>query len=179
MLGIDGKNKDTDKAWMDLEKMNIREILNLEVLPDGSCRKPRTIFSLNTTERDGFYDFLKSVKYPDGYAANISRYVSINFVAYVIILPIHFSLKVSRNSKRYVSNRARLEGLIAKAYILKECITFCSMYLDGIETVHNQREQNEDSGECSKGLAVFTQIAQPTGCRRIDGELSDELREVL
>jgi hypothetical protein len=76
MLGIDGKNKDTDKAWMDLEKMNIREILHLEILPDGSCRKPRAIFSLNTTERDGFYDFLKSVKYPDGYAANISRSVN-------------------------------------------------------------------------------------------------------
>ena len=76
MLGIDGKNKDIDKAWMDLEKMNIREILHLEVLPDGSCRKPQAIFSLNTTERDGFYDFLKPVKYSNGYAANISRSVS-------------------------------------------------------------------------------------------------------
>jgi hypothetical protein len=76
MLGIDGKNKDTDKALMDLEKMNIREMLHLEVLPNGSCRKPRAIFSLNTEERDGFYDFLKSVKYPDGYAANISRSVN-------------------------------------------------------------------------------------------------------
>ena len=52
------------------------------------------------------------------------------------------------------------------------------MYLDGIETMHNRRERNEDSGECSKGLTVFTQIARPTGCRRIDGELSDELRDI-
>ena len=73
MLGIDGKNKDTEKAQMDLETMNIREMLHLEVLPDGSCRKPRAIISLNTVERDGFYDFLKSVKYPDDYAANILR----------------------------------------------------------------------------------------------------------
>ncbi|GMY23997.1 hypothetical protein FCV25MIE_19238 [Fagus crenata] len=80
--------------------------------------------------------------------------------------------------KRYVSNRAQPEGSIAEAYILKECITFCSMYLDGIETVHNRRERNEDSGECSKGLTVFTQTARPTGCRRIDGELSDELRDI-
>ena len=76
MLGIDGKNKDTEKAQMDLETMNIREMLHLEVLPDGSCRKPRAIFSLNTAERDGFYNFLKSVKYPDGYAANISKSVN-------------------------------------------------------------------------------------------------------
>uniref|UniRef100_A0A2N9I1Y7 Uncharacterized protein n=1 Tax=Fagus sylvatica TaxID=28930 RepID=A0A2N9I1Y7_FAGSY len=52
------------------------------------------------------------------------------------------------------------------------------MYLDGIETVHNRRERNEDSGECSKGLTVFTQTARPTGCRRIDGELSDELCDI-
>uniref|UniRef100_A0A2N9HII4 DUF4216 domain-containing protein n=1 Tax=Fagus sylvatica TaxID=28930 RepID=A0A2N9HII4_FAGSY len=52
------------------------------------------------------------------------------------------------------------------------------MYLDGIETVHNRRERNEDFGECRKGLTVFTQTARPTGCRRIDGELSDELRDI-
>ena len=43
---------------------------------DGSYDKPRTFFSLSANERDGFYDFLKSVKYPDGYVANISRSVN-------------------------------------------------------------------------------------------------------
>ncbi|XP_075659141.1 uncharacterized protein LOC142629026 [Castanea sativa] len=46
--------------------------------------------------------------------------------------------------KRYVSNRARPEGSIAKAYILKECINNWSLYIDGIETVHNRRKRNED-----------------------------------
>jgi hypothetical protein len=76
MLGIDGKNKDTDKARMDLKKMNIRQELHLKERPDGSYVKPKAIFSLTPKERDGFYDFLKSVKYPDGYAANISRFVN-------------------------------------------------------------------------------------------------------
>ena len=52
------------------------------------------------------------------------------------------------------------------------------MHLDGIETGHNRRERNEDSGECGKGLTMFTQTARPTGCRCIDGELSDELRDI-
>uniref|UniRef100_A0A2N9GFL9 Nudix hydrolase domain-containing protein n=1 Tax=Fagus sylvatica TaxID=28930 RepID=A0A2N9GFL9_FAGSY len=76
MLGIDGKNKDTDKARMDLKKMNIRQDLHLKECPDGSYVKPQAIFSLTLKERDGFYEFLKSVKYPDGYAANISRSVN-------------------------------------------------------------------------------------------------------
>ena len=52
--------------------------------------------------------------------------------------------------KRYVSNRARPEGSIAEAYILKECINKWSFYIDGIETVHNRRERNEDFSESSK-----------------------------
>ena len=52
--------------------------------------------------------------------------------------------------KRYVSNRARPEGSITKAYILKECINNWSFYIDRIETVHNLRERNEDFGESRK-----------------------------
>ena len=44
--------------------------------PDGSYDKPQAFFSLSPNERDGLYDFLKLVKYPDGYAANISRLVN-------------------------------------------------------------------------------------------------------
>ncbi|XP_028064213.1 uncharacterized protein LOC114267374 [Camellia sinensis] len=74
--GIDGKNKDTDKARMDLEDMGIRKELWLTRHPDGTYVKPRAIFSLTPEEREGFFEFLKSVKYPDGYAANISRSVN-------------------------------------------------------------------------------------------------------
>ncbi|XP_028094543.1 uncharacterized protein LOC114294618 [Camellia sinensis] len=73
MLGIDGQNKDTDKARMDLEDMGIRKELWLTRRPDGTYVKPKAIFSLTPEEREGFFEFLKSVKYPDGYAANISR----------------------------------------------------------------------------------------------------------
>ncbi|XP_023882805.1 uncharacterized protein LOC111995129 [Quercus suber] len=73
LLGIEGRNKDTDKAWIDLQNMNFRHTLPLKQRPDGSYDKPWVFFSLSSNERDDFYDFLKSVKYPDGYAANISR----------------------------------------------------------------------------------------------------------
>ena len=77
--------------------------------------------------------------------------------------------------KRYISNWARPEGSIAEAYILKECINNWSLYIDGIETVHNQREKNEDFGESSEGLIVFSQTARPTGGKRNDGDLSRAL----
>ena len=76
LLGIEGKNKDADKARKDLKNMGIRSVLHLKERPDGSFDKPRAFFSLYPEERDGIYEFLKLVKYPDGYATNISRLVN-------------------------------------------------------------------------------------------------------
>ena len=59
-----------------LENMNFRHTLHLKQHPDGSYDKPHAFFSLSPNERDGFYDFFRSVKYPDGYATNISRLVN-------------------------------------------------------------------------------------------------------
>ena len=58
--------------------------------------------------------------------------------------------------KKYVSNQARPKCSIAEAYILKECINNWSLYIDGIETVHNRGERNEDFGESSEELIVFS-----------------------
>ena len=76
LLGIEGKNKDTDKARIDLQNMNFRHTLHLKQCLDGSHDKHQAFFSLSPNERDGFYEYLKSIKYPDGYKANISRSVN-------------------------------------------------------------------------------------------------------
>ena len=76
LLGIKGKNKDTDKARIDLQNMNFRHTLHLKQCLDGSHDKHQAFFSLSPNEMDGFYEYLKSIKYPDGYEANISRSVN-------------------------------------------------------------------------------------------------------
>ena len=76
LLSIDGKNKDTDKASIDLEKLGIRKELHLKKRADGSFDKPPALYVLSSVEWRGFFDFLKSIKYSDGYAANISSCVS-------------------------------------------------------------------------------------------------------
>ncbi|XP_028078125.1 uncharacterized protein LOC114279733 [Camellia sinensis] len=72
LLSIDGKNKDTDKAHLDLEDMRIRKELHLKRRSNGSFEKPPVSYILSPVERQGFCDFLKLIKYPDGYATNIS-----------------------------------------------------------------------------------------------------------
>lgn len=64
-----------------------------------------------------------------------------------------------------------------EAYISKECTTFCSMYLDGIETVFSRQERNADGGERSLGLAAFNQTVRPFGLvQRAPNVLANERR---
>ncbi|KAF7153609.1 hypothetical protein RHSIM_Rhsim01G0162500 [Rhododendron simsii] len=255
LLSIDGKNKDTEKARQDLEDMRIRLALHLKRLADGSFEKPPASYTLSPEERHGFYEFLKSIKYPDGYAANISRCVSTKgdkltglkshdcHVLLQRLLPIgmrgylpkdicitltelgnffqeicsktlrvedleklqdrivlilckmekifppaffdvmvHLAIHLPHEAmlggpvqyrwmypierllgtlKGFVTNRAYPEGSISEAYIVKECLTFCSMYLGNMETAFNRPERNVDDGDRGTGLAVFNQNVRP------------------
>ncbi|KAL3839280.1 hypothetical protein ACJIZ3_023871 [Penstemon smallii] len=249
ILDIDGKSKDTEKARLDLEDMGIRSELhlktskNVKTNKEGKVKilKPSALYTLSQKERQGFCEFLKAVKFPDGYAANISRRVSIKdgkitglkshdcYVLLQRLLPVgmrgylhkdvlnaiselssffrqlcsrtlklsvlddldkkipiilcklemifppaffdvmvHLSIHLAHEAKlggpvhyrwmypieRFLSslkamvrNRARPEGSIAEAYIVKECLSFCSMYLHGVETKFNRVERNHDGDE--------------------------------
>lgn len=72
LLDIDGKTKDTYKARLDLEDMNIRKELHLIHVGD-KYQMPHSCYTLSKMEQKAFCEFLKSVKFPDGYASNISR----------------------------------------------------------------------------------------------------------
>ena len=49
-----------------------------------------------------------------------------------------------RTQKGYVRNKAHPEGSIAEGYILEECMTFCSRFVDGMPTKQDQAEHHED-----------------------------------
>ncbi|XP_060194586.1 uncharacterized protein LOC132623787 isoform X2 [Lycium barbarum] len=256
LLDIDGKTKDTDKARKDLKDMNIRKELWLK--QDGSnYTMPAACYNMTKKEKKEFWAFLKSVKFLDGYASNISGCVSVddakinrlkshdyhvwlqrllpvalrgfvnkNVSSAVIelgqffqrlccktlrrddleqlerdiiiilcklemIFPpaffdvmVHLAVHLPREAmyggpvqyrwmykierflcklKRYVRNKARPEGSIAEGYIIDECLTFCSMYLTGIETRFNREDRNDD-GSSNKDeliLDIFSKSVRP------------------
>lgn len=71
--------------------------------------------------------------------------------------------------KSYVRNKAHPEGCIAEAYLADECMTFCSIYLEGFETKHNQPTRNDDNDEsvaCSDDECtpyLFPHVGKPLG----------------
>ena len=294
LLNTVGKTKDTDKARLDLTDMNIRKELHLQI-KGNKLVKPIACYTLTTKERIEFCKFLKSVKFPDGYATNLSRNVSINdgkisglkthdchvlfqkllpvairpylnkdvcttiielcsffqqlcaktlymkdlekleegivlilcklerifppaffdimvhlmvhlpheaklagpvryrwmypFERYILIISFiiiiillcnimcafkHiylFEIFIRRHLgtlKRYVRNKARPEGSIAEVYTVNEALTFCSMYLIGIETRFNRDERNEDRFErrVQGCLSIFSQQARLLGSQQ-------------
>jgi hypothetical protein len=75
LLKIEGKTKDTVNSRIDLHDMNIRH--NLHLQQDGnSVRIPQARYVLKKEQRIEFCNFLKGVKYPHGYAANLARCIS-------------------------------------------------------------------------------------------------------
>ncbi|XP_062114583.1 uncharacterized protein LOC133825688 [Humulus lupulus] len=75
IFSIDGKSKDAEKARLDLQDLNIRKQLHMKK-KGNKWFKPVACYTLSAKERQEFCTFIKSVKFPDGYATNISQNVN-------------------------------------------------------------------------------------------------------
>ncbi|CAN6677699.1 unnamed protein product [Malus baccata var. baccata] len=73
-----GKSKDTLKARMHLQDMNIRESLHLKLNARNTLDNPLAQYVFKPYERKDFLHWLKSIKFPDGYVANISHKVNVD-----------------------------------------------------------------------------------------------------
>ena len=51
---------------------------------------------------------------------------------------------------------------MAEGYIAQECITFCSRYFDGVETVFNLPKRNEDTPN-DDDIYLFVTASRPKG----------------
>jgi hypothetical protein len=75
LLGIPGKSKDSVNARLDMEDMGIRKSLHLK--RDGdSYNAPPAPYTMDKKQKLAFYDFIRSVKFPDGYASNLATCIT-------------------------------------------------------------------------------------------------------
>ena len=75
--------------------------------------------------------------------------------------------------KAYVRNRAQPEGSMAEGYIAQECLTFCSRYFEGVETVFNRPQRNDDT-ILNDEMYLFNTGGQPKGCLLYTSDAADE-----
>ncbi|XP_066341736.1 uncharacterized protein [Miscanthus floridulus] len=76
ILRLDGKNKDTVNARLDLQDMGIRPELHLEQEDGDSVSMPAAWYAMEKEERTAFCGFMKSIRFPYGYASNLTRCIS-------------------------------------------------------------------------------------------------------
>lgn len=76
--------------------------------------------------------------------------------------------------KGYVHNKARPEGCIAERYIDTECLQFCSMYLNNVETIFNKVDRNNEVLDNKCKISVFSSRGRPIGMSKCC-ILSDEM----
>lgn len=67
--------------------------------------------------------------------------------------------------KKYVRNKSHPEGSIAEGYIVEESLSFCSMYLEDVETRRNREGRNADSNGrgVDGGLSIFASLGHSKG----------------
>ena len=65
--------------------------------------------------------------------------------------------------KDHVRNKSRPEGSIAEGYIAEECLSFCSMYLEDIDTRRTRPGRNADAEfrDFPGGFPIFLNIGHP------------------
>ncbi|XP_071685419.1 uncharacterized protein [Lolium perenne] len=74
-MNIQGKTKDTVNSRLDLEDMGIRRDLHLQLVSADSFEMQQAWYIMSKQEKIAFCEFIKAVRFPDGYASNISKCV--------------------------------------------------------------------------------------------------------
>ncbi|KAL5564918.1 hypothetical protein UlMin_028082 [Ulmus minor] len=77
LLADPHKSKDTDNARRDLAKLGIRHELHL-FEDSNKLMKPAADYTFSEANRRKFCRFIRSVKFPDGFASNLSKNVAQN-----------------------------------------------------------------------------------------------------
>lgn len=78
-----------------------------------------------------------------------------------------------------MKNRAHPEGSIAEAYIVNESLTFCSLYLQDVETKFNRRDRYcEGENVVRTTLDIFKAKIRPYGAADF-GMLTEHERDIL
>jgi hypothetical protein len=80
--------------------------------------------------------------------------------------------------KNFVSNRGRPEGSIANAYVASDTLTFCSRYMEDIDTRFNRGDGIDGEMPLPDEISVFKHGVTLVGfdrCQYIDDDVLNKL----
>ncbi|XP_028184582.1 uncharacterized protein LOC114371312 [Glycine soja] len=186
------KSKDNLNARKDLKEMGLRP----DLWPDDNGKYHLALFSLTRGTKKLFLKTLKTITVPDGYSklqllqdrivvtlCHLEMLFPPSFFTIMVHLTVHlieeaklggpvhyrYMYPVERelgHLKSFVRNKAQPEGSIAEGYLAEESLTFCSRYIEDIETRFNRPKRvcdNPIDNETFFVSSIFPQIGKPVG----------------
>nr|GEY53626.1 hypothetical protein [Tanacetum cinerariifolium]GEY53634.1 hypothetical protein [Tanacetum cinerariifolium] len=161
-----------------------RHELELVMEANGNTLKPKALYTLNKEQKKVVLQWVKTLKFPDGYASNLSRCVDLQrckmwgmkshdcHVFMERLLPNAFREMLPEPiwkamTEKKVKNKARLESSIGEAYILEEISNFRTRYFEShVETDSRRVGRNDDGGNLNPNrfsLSIFNHPGRPSG----------------
>jgi hypothetical protein len=70
--------------------------------------------------------------------------------------------------KNFVRNRARPEGSIAEAYMASDTLTFCSRYMEDVDTKFNQDDDSGTEMPLPDDISIFKHGVTLVGANRTE-----------
>lgn len=134
------------------------KVLRIDELEQIEAQIPITLCKLEKIFPPLFFDVMVNLSIHLAYEAMLGGPVQYWWM-YLIERLFYFF-------KFLISNRAFLEGCIAKDYLANECMTLCSRYLHRIDTKFNKSEWNYDGG-LKKWFITILSIWKNIGCSKI------------
>ncbi|XP_028074364.1 uncharacterized protein LOC114276753 [Camellia sinensis] len=152
ILNVDGKGKDNLNARRNLQDMGIRKALHPKkgVVNRQLCSKTLELDGLDRLQSQialtlchlerifppFFFDIMEHLPIHLAEEAKIAGPVQYRWM--------YFIERYLMTLKLYMRNRSHPKGSIAEGYLVEECMTFCSRYLDDVESKLNRPIRNYD-----------------------------------
>jgi hypothetical protein len=111
--------------------------LGVEELDNMSILIRETLCRLEMTFPPGFFDIMMHLPV---YLAEEAKLGGPVYYRWMYLVERYL-----RTLKGYVRNKAHLEGSMAKVYISEECLTFCSCFLEDVDTKLSHPERHESA----------------------------------
>nr|GMC49555.1 uncharacterized protein LOC109179592 [Ipomoea batatas] len=142
-MNVTGKTKDTYKSREELNDYCRRPELKRDLV---TGKFPKACYTLDKPARETLCEWVRNLKFPDGYASNMSRCVDMKKLK--LFEANTNCISYLRKLKNNVKNKAKVEGSISNAYLVEEASSFCSYYFeDHVSTKHRNVPRNADGSE--------------------------------
>ncbi|XP_042983179.1 uncharacterized protein LOC122312596 [Carya illinoinensis] len=168
LMNIPGQTKDNINSRRDLEIFGFRKELHLKY--DGErVTMPHSMYTLHGEERKKFCEWLADVKFPDGFASNISHCVSVRDCRISGLKSHDCHVFMQRLLPIAVGGFLRPDIGLA---LTELCTFFKGLY---VETKFTRVDRNIDGeAESNDGFKIFNQKVRPIGTAG-NRQLSDKL----